>query len=374
MATDTRDAPKPLAAGAASRLRALARRVPTAAWLCAAVATLNAVAWSLVTPPFQIPDESSHYAYVEYLAQHGQPPISRDRDTLSTSEQIALADLAVEQVKFEPQTGTIWSRSDEARLRRDLGRDASRSDGNGAALEVGGEPPLYYALQLVPYALGSGGTVLDRLALMRLLSALLGGLTVLFTFLLLREALPAHPWTWTVGALGVALQPLFGFLMGGVNSDALLYAATAALLFLLARSLRRGLTPELAVAIGVAMGVGLMTKFNFAGVVPGAVAGLLVTARRREGRWSRGALRLPALALGIAAAPVLLEMALNVAVWDRPMVGATAGNFAPEDVHPTLGRTLSYVWQFYLGPLPGMRHYFATAFSIRDRLGSSAFR
>ncbi len=86
------------------------------------------------------------------------------------------------------------------------------------------EPPLYYALQTIPYALGSSGTLLDRLELMRLLRALMAGFTALFAFLFVREALPGVAWAWTVGGLGVALAPLLGFMSGAVNPDAMLFA------------------------------------------------------------------------------------------------------------------------------------------------------
>ena len=53
-----------------SRLRA----VPRAAWLCALVALANGLAWSLIVPPFEVPDENAHYAYVAHVAETGSPP------------------------------------------------------------------------------------------------------------------------------------------------------------------------------------------------------------------------------------------------------------------------------------------------------------
>ncbi len=345
----------PARASAPRRARAALARVPAAAWVCALVAVLNATAWSLVTPPFQVPDEQSHYAYTEYLAQHGRPPVPAEEDAYSGSQAIALQDLRFEATRFVPADAGVWTPLEQVRLQRDLRSQRERDGGNGGAKAVGGEPPLYYALQTIPYRLAAGGTVLDRLALMRLLSALLAGLTVLFVFLFLRELLPGVPWAWTVGALGVAFQPLFAFVSGGVNSDALLYACSAAIFFLLARAFRRGLTPALAVALGVAMAAGLLTKFNAMGLVPGVLLGLLAIAVRQEGGLRPRALRLPALALAVALAPVLLEMALNVAVWNRPAVGASASAFALRaDIHPTLLGGLGYAWQFYFIPLPGM--------------------
>jgi 4-amino-4-deoxy-L-arabinose transferase-like glycosyltransferase len=348
------------------RLRTFVRRIPTAAWVCALVGVLNAAAWSLVFPAFQLPDEQAHYAYTEYLVHHGKPPVAEGEDRFSSDQAAALRDLRFATIPFAPDNGTIWTSAEQARLTRDLARGADRANGNGAGFGVGGEPPLYYALQAIPYSLADGGTLLDRLALMRLLGALLGGLTVLLVFLFLREALPALPWAWAVGALGVAFHPVFGSIAGGVNSDALLYAVSAALFLVLARGFRRGLTPQLALAAGAAMAVGLLTKYNALGLVPGVTIGLLVLAIRHDGGLRPGTLRLPLLALGVAAAGPLLEMALNATVWDRPTVGASTSAFAPSGFDASLGAAASFVWRFYLVPLPGMTHQLGD-FPLKDQ-------
>jgi len=343
-----------VAAPQGGRPRGLLARVPLAAWACALVAILNAAAWSLLTPPFAVPDEQSHYAYAEYLAEHGRPPVPAAEDLYSASQTVALRDLRFEATRFVPANVGVWTAFEQARLQADLRTHRERAGGNGGAKAVGGEPPLYYALQTIPYRL-AGGTVLDRLALMRLASALLAGVTVLFSFLFLRELLPGVPWAWTVGALGVALQPLFAFVSGGVNSDALLYAAAAALLCGLARALRRGLTPALAVAIGSATAIALLTKYNALGLLPGVALALVAVGLRQEGALRARALRLPALALAVALAPMLLAMALDVTLWHRPAIGASSSEFALRaDIRPTLLGGLSYAWQFYAIPLPGM--------------------
>ncbi|HZV74334.1 MAG TPA: DUF2142 domain-containing protein [Conexibacter sp.] len=350
-------AAKPQSAGALAQLRGLLARVPRAAWVCALVGVLNATAWAIVVPAFQVPDEQSHYAYTEYLVQHGRPPAAGAVDVLSSSENAALAGLKFREMQFSPENGAIWSASEQTHMTDLLKQAADRSDGNGAAREVGGEPPLFYALQAIPYNLAEGGSALDRLQLMRLLSALLAGVTVLFVYLFVREALPAIPETWAVGALGVAFLPSFDFISGGVNSDALLFAASAALFYLLARGFQRGLTDRLAVAIGTAAAVGLMTKFNAIGLMPGVAIALLTMSVGRERGLRPRTLALPALALAVAVAPILLEVALNITVWDRPAFGATASNYRASALHPPLGETLSYLWQFYLVPLPGTTHY-----------------
>jgi 4-amino-4-deoxy-L-arabinose transferase-like glycosyltransferase len=328
------------------------RRIPTTAWLCALVAVLNCVAWSLIVPAFQVPDEPDHYAYVEQLATHGRPPANDAAAVarFSSAEQAVLIGLHMDDVRFHDYVPSLATQVRQDELMADLDARPSRRDGNGVSLAGSPQPPLYYALQMPAYAVGAAGSPLLSLQLMRLLSALLGGVTVLCIFLFLREALPAHPWTWTIGALGVAFQPLFGFVSGGVNPDALLFATSSALFLCLARGFRRGLTPPLAIATGATIACGLLTKLNFAGLLPGALAALVVLGVRSEGRFAARALRLPALAGAIAALPALLMVLANVVLWDRDATGATTGAFRPVE-GASLGGGLRYLVDFYSGEL-----------------------
>ena len=353
--------------GAGRWLTGAARRIPAAAWACALVAVLNCVAWSLITPAFQVPDEPDHYAYVEQLATAGRPP-SNDAAALarlSSSEQALLIGLDTDRVRFHDYVPSIATRAQHDELMRALGASPSHSDGNGVSLAGSPQPPLYYALQVPAYAVGAVDTPLLSLQLMRLFSALLGGVTVLCVFLFLREALPAHPWTWTVGALGVAFQPLFAFISGGVNPDALLFATASALFLCLARGFRRGLTTRLAIVSGAVIAAGLLTKLNFAGLLPGAFAGLIVLGVRSEGGWSVRALRRPAIALAVAAAPFAAMVLANVLLWDRDPTGATTGVFRPTE-GASLGGGLAYLVQLYLAHLPGTVRRIPESLALRD--------
>ena len=347
----------------ASAARAALRRVPRAARLCALVAVLNGVAWSLVTPLFQVVDEPSHYSYTEYLVDHGRPPPpAGDEGRLSLSESAAFRDLRVEELAASPGDPALVTETEQRRLERDLARYRGR-DGNGASQSAEPEPPLYYVLAAVPFTLGLGGDVLDRLWLVRLLSTLLSGGTVLLVYLFLREALPAHPWAWTVGALGVAFEPLFACMSGGANPDNLLYLVAAGLFLAFARIFRRGLTRRRAVGVGALIAIGFLTKINFVGLLPGALLGLFVAGVREEGALRWRALRLPALGVGVAAAPIALEMALNVLAWDRAAFGS--GVYTTGGVHYSLSEGVRYLWEFYLPALPFVDRV-ATGFSLYD--------
>jgi hypothetical protein len=341
------------------RIGRLVHRLPAAAWLCALVALLNAVCWSLISPPFQVTDEPNHFAYVQLLAESGRLPTTK-QGVYSPEEQVALVDLRVYEDTFQPARRPLGSEAQQRKLERDLAARPSRQ-GSGSAGSASSEPPLYYALETIPYELGSGGSLLDRLELMRLFSALMAGITALCAFGFVREALPGSRWAWTVGGLAVALFPLLGVMSGSVNPDAMLFAVCAALYYLLARAFRRGLTRRLALTIGLVTAIGFATKLNFIGFAPGVLLGLLalgVRAWRRppDARHSkRAACGSVTLALAIAAVPVLLDLAATQLA-NHSGLGNATETFTNARHSPW--QEISYIWQLYLPRLPGTRSYF----------------
>src|SRR6202034_831775 len=157
--------------------------------------------------------------------------------------------------------------------------------------------------------------------------------------------------------VGAALAPLLALMSGAVNPDALLYAISAALFYLLARGFRRGLTPKLAGAIGSTIALGFMTKLNFIGLLPGALLGLIVLAIRAARASRRGAVASLALALAIAASPSCLYIAFNL-LSGRPAVGTLSHGIALTEARGSVLKEASYIWQFYFPRLPGMHAYF----------------
>jgi 4-amino-4-deoxy-L-arabinose transferase-like glycosyltransferase len=333
------------------RLVEALRRVPRTAWICALIACLNAATWSIVTFAFQVPDEPAHFAYVKQLAEVGRPP-TPGSGSYSEEEQIALAGLRFEDVREQQQNLAIASAAEQLEMRRDLALASETGEkGSPGAGVAASEPPLYYALETIPYLIAQGGSILARLELMRLTSALLAGLTAMFTFMFIREALPGGPrWSWTVGGLGIALVPLLGFMCGAVNPDALLFAVSAANFYGLARAFRRGLDTRMALTIGALLAIGFLTKLSFIGLAPGILLGLIVLTIRRARVVGAAAYRALALALGIAFSPCVVYVAIN-ALSNRPLLGLVSS--AIDTVHGSVFSEANYIWQIYLPRLPG---------------------
>ena len=251
-------------------------------------------------------------------------------------------------------------------MQSDLAQPLSRRGPGGAGV-ASSEPPLYYALAAIPYALGSSGSILDRLELIRLLSALLAGLTTLFVFLFLRESLPRLRWAWTVGGLGVALAPLLGFASSTVNPDALLFTISAAVFYCLARAFRRGLTTRSAITIGLLTAAGLSTKLNFAGLAPGVIVGLILLVRR-EARTSGPSVyyRMLAPALAIAVSPGVLYGLVNILSNHETFGLVSGGATGLTSSQHTVSGAISYIWQFYLPRLPFMHDDLPGLFTTRQ--------
>jgi hypothetical protein len=343
-------------------------RVPRAAWTCAVIALLNACAWSLIVPPFQGRDEVNHFAYVEQLAENGAlPENGHEIGTYSTEETLVLDGLHYGSVVFSPQTPAISTVAEQRTLTEDLHAGAS-TRGTGEAGVATSEPPLYYAIQTIPYLLARGD-ILDQLQLMRLVGAIFGALTALLCFLFLREILPGSPWAATVGGLCVALQPLFAFISGSVNPDTMLLTVSAAVFLCLARAFRRGLTRRRALTLGALIAVGFLTKLNFIGLALGVFAGLAVlTAReaKASGRGSSGrqALVSPAIAAAIGVSPASLYALRNI-LSHHAALGIFSGTAGLLTAHSLLNE-LSYIWQMWLPRLPGMTHYFKGLATYKD--------
>jgi hypothetical protein len=347
------------------RGRCTARRLaPGPAWICACVAFLSAASWSILTPPFEATDEPSHFSYVQILAETASLPTA-SAGRFSPDELVALRDLGENSIHFNQAVGTISTDVQQRQLKRDLaGRYPRIARDAGVATP---EPPLYYALEVVPYKLGSLiGNLLDQLALMRLLSALMAAFSAFFVYLFLRETLPASPWASTVGGLGMALAPLLGFISGEVNPDAMLCTVSAALFYCLARAFRRGLTVRRAIAIGVVLAIGFVTKLNFVGLAPGALLALLVLTRRAGRASGRPDYRPLAFALAIGLSPIGVYAIVNAAS-GHPLLGvASSGIELTKKPHGSVRAELSYIWQYFLPRLPGMSNDFPGVSPLRQ--------
>lgn len=309
--------------------------------------------WALIVPPFQAPDEQSHFGYAQTLAERGKLPDTEPGRRFST-EQAEAADAAgTDQLAANLYARPEWSRAEHERWRRVEARYA-RDDGGGASPEganpARSNPPLYYAYEGIPYLAASGGDLFDRLYLMRLWSVLLLLVAVAATWALVGELVGRRRSLQLTGAAIVGMQPMATFVSASVNPDALLIAAFAVALWAGVRVIGHGLTPLSGVALCAVAAVAILTKATGYALLPAVGLALLLGARRAGvGARSREL---------AGATPPLLALAVPVGAWlayarlsDRPAVNQVATGGAGADT-PGL---FSYLWQFYLPHVPGQQ-------------------
>jgi 4-amino-4-deoxy-L-arabinose transferase-like glycosyltransferase len=349
-----------------ARLRAWLR-VPLTqmAIAVALVALVNGIAWSLVTPPFQVPDETAHFAYAQHLAETGKRAGEAGRPEFSSEQGQAMGAMATLTLIGRPFVHTPGEgpaeRAADAQIRA-AADHAPRDDGGGPST-ASSQPALYYALVAIPYRLFSWATLPARLQAMRITSAIMFAIAAAACALFVAEVLPRQRWAPVVGGLAVALSPYTAFVSSGVTPDALLLTTSALTLLVVARAFTRGLTLRRAVALGLVVGAGMLTKLTYLTFVPPAAAAFLYLLWRDRARLARdGVSPWRVLAAGAGA---LLLLPVLFAIWTKatgmPLraTGAGTASRAADQIPASSLRTeLSYAWQLYLPRLPFMTDQF----------------
>jgi 4-amino-4-deoxy-L-arabinose transferase-like glycosyltransferase len=352
MTTREIDAPPDVAREASTKrsARRWYRSIPRACWACMGLAFVNALVWSVLTPVFQTPDEPVQVGYAQYIAETGHLPRPLSPWYVGSTEE----NMAMTSIPFTVEGKPSWSSMLSSEAAHQLDRSGISRVGERGAAYLASAPPLYFALEAIPYRLASSGNFFDRMFAMRAFSALLAALTVGFVYLFLRELLPGARYAWTIGALAVAFQPVFAFIGGGVSYDNLLWAASAALMWLVAHAFRHGLTWKVGAGIGAALVVGALTKGTMYGFIPGVLVALAVLVYRARDAARRRALAGAAVAIACFAVPFALWLGASRVLLNRSITTATSTALA--HVHASVGGQIDWIWQFYLPRLPFMQH------------------
>lgn len=220
------------------------------------------LAYSVVNPIFESPDESLNYANIRFLIEERRLPVLRpDEPTKAHHPPLyyvlgALLTYRVPNENFDAVTERVnpfWiHRVDE-----------SDADNKNLYLHDPG-------LEAFPYrdvALG--------VHLIRWLSLVMGAGTLLFVYATAKELLPHRPSMWAAAAALVAFNPMFLFISGSVHDDALANLVAAAILYVTAQLIVRGPTIRRAVSLGVLLGLAILTKLTCLLITPTVALALL---------------------------------------------------------------------------------------------------
>jgi hypothetical protein len=320
------------------------RRVPAPLkWLLAAVA-LSGIAWAFVVPPWQVPDEDAHFAYVQTVAELQRRPADDGRPSLEaqkSSEQDAAERASGFLRSYQrPEAHPEWAQAREREWR--AAPEPSREDGGGANA-AGQNLPAYYVYAAVPYLAASGGDVLDRLYVTRLFSIPLLLVFALSAWLLAGEVLGRDRRAQLLAGAVAGLVPMATFIGSAVTPDAMLLPVWGLWFWLAARVLKR-LQARDAVLLAALTALAVCVKTASVALLPGLVWVGVAFLWLRAGR---PAPRPRDSVLGAAAVIALGALAaVAVAAGTPRQLGA-------------------YVWQFY-SPIDSGGYTLLPQWPLRD--------
>jgi 4-amino-4-deoxy-L-arabinose transferase-like glycosyltransferase len=330
-------------------------RTPLAVLLGAVL--IIGVTWALLLPPWQAPDENSHFAYVQTLAENFRLPGTTG--PIFSTEQVFAADRSnADQTAGQRAVKPEWSKAAYERWRVDARRqgEAARDDGGGP-VPSRSNPPLYYAYETPAYWAASGGDIFDRLYLMRLWSVAFLLVAAAATWLLAGEVIGNKPQLQLVAAGVVGLQPMEAFISSTINPDSMLFATWAVALWLGVRILKRGLTLGSGIALFAVVAAAILVKATSYALLPGALLVLLVGASRLR--------PLASIRTASIVSATLLALVIPVGTWlaaahytKRPAVNQV-GSSATSGAAVNLRGFASYVWQYYHLPRLPFQQKFA---------------
>src|SRR5271165_1216967 len=277
--------------GLATRVAVGWRRVPRALLLLLAIALVVGLTWCIVLPPLQGPDEISHFAYVQKIAETGSIPWRGSQPANpghAYSTEVGVAGLCsgVTGLAQNPSARAPASIVDERACFAELNRlpRGARTDGGFTSADK--NPPLYYLYETVPYLLFHNSTFFTRAFVMRLANLPLMLALVIFTWLLSGElllGLPRGPVLRAVATAAVALNPQLTMMTATINPDLLLAALWTAGLWLSASIVRHGLSrARVAWLLAVCILAGFTQGRGLPLILPAALALVVGVWQRRR--------------------------------------------------------------------------------------------
>ncbi len=219
--------------------------------------------FAFYTPRWQAPDEPAHYNYIRQVAK-GKVPVIESEDYDQAYQ------VKVISSRFDP----VYS-----------------VDGADGFEYEDHQPPLYYLLQAPVFRLFSG-----QLRPMRFFSVLIGALSLVVVYLVASSIFANREWMVLAATAFVAFLPQHVAMLAAVNNDSLAELIIALIMLLLIRliisetkqgedleaSSRGARRPAFYIALGLILGLGLLTKATVYVTIP-LVAVVLMWIGRRDG-------------------------------------------------------------------------------------------
>ncbi len=232
-----------------------------------ALTFVSGVFWAAVIPIWQAPDEPAHFSYIQSLGEEfsllPDSYLSQEIDTVQyltglnrVPSHTAVTQPFAADSRQGPQEETIQELPKSFRVDR-------TAQSNPASIY----PPGYYLPASLVYRLLSSQDVLTITFGLRIFSAFLTTLTMLFGYLTLKRFFHDEA-TAKATALIIALAPMYIFMGMAVNVDVLVWLFFSVYLYLLTRAFTDGLSWRLNLLVALTAALGLWVKQTFLLAIP----------------------------------------------------------------------------------------------------------
>jgi hypothetical protein len=266
-------------------------------WLLIIVTIAQGALFIFVTPQWEGFDEAFHYAYIQYIAEHGKLPIyGKDLISRELTQSFRLLPLSVPANSNLGNRYTsfpdYWKLSDSTRQEREKALKSIdprlRSipdESQEACLNYEAQhPPLYYLLCAVIYKLFCRCSLSALSLILRAFSFFIGSLSIVAAWKLTKQI--NFPKSRLHLPLLIALLPMFYSAVARISNDCLGAALFSFLVLFTTMHVKSGGAGKYAFYVGITTGLGLLTKAYFLTAIPAiavifAIQGLKTGARRK---------------------------------------------------------------------------------------------
>lgn len=190
---------------------------------------IKGLVWLFLTPIFQVPDEPSHFSYIQFLAENNRAPHPR-REVVTSKELFSISQIVNFNWKIEHPVWQSYQNNWQAKINAIPLQEKQEYIPNEYLTSLK-RPGLYYAAASWFYRLFFNQSFLWRFFSVRFFSLICQLVTIWLVYLMAIK-LTKKPWLGLASAAGVSFHPGFSFIAGGVSYEALGILIATAFIYL----------------------------------------------------------------------------------------------------------------------------------------------
>jgi hypothetical protein len=291
---------------------------------------IKGIAWMVLTPIFQAPDENVHFGMIQYLGENDRHPGPRAGETTSR-ELLAVAEVTnFNFVASHP----VWQGLpiDWRGQIRSLGRDLKKEFVLGQ--EGQKLPQAYFWTGYPIYKIVAGQNFLVRFYALRILSVLLSLGTVYFTYLSARILLKRN--LSLAVAFLVGMQPMYSVISSAVTYDSLAVLVATGFIYSSLKFIKTKILKWQGIALFLAI-FGLVVKTQLVGLL---LSWPFLLSKKQWRYW----LVLPLSVILLLQFRQFRQLFDGLLVWLRTQPLAVMGNYFLQNYQALAAEVFPWYW------------------------------